>query len=483
MPAAPQAYHQPGAEESFSNFGHTQMTVCTSEFLSAVNAVVGEENLAVDEKTLIAGSRDCFHFSPVLLKQLEGCTADAIAYPKTQAELAELISLSVKAGVPVTPRGGGTGNYGQGVPLQGGLMINTRRMDQIVSIDSDAALVEAGTRLWTIEAEAAAHGAELRMFPSTIASSSAAGFIAGGSGGIGSVQWGMLRDRGNILQANILTTEVSPRRIELTKPEELADVLHNCGLTAFVSEVKFALAPKTQWHQYIYAYDDFEEALASVHEIASDRDLNKRLATVFEWPVPSYFKPLVRRDACPEGKALAFLITALEPAEMDDYMAGRHGASTRTFHLPPQTDSARKGFQIYEFTWNHTTQWAMKSDPELTYLQEGYDPSRFIEQLRERKQRYGEQVQGHVEFMYDPQLNAVNAGGLSIVRFKDKDDLWSIIEYCEQNGIQIANPHTHFLNDDSRWYADNFLAAKDRWDPNHLLNPGHLRTLESAAPG
>ncbi|MEM0954765.1 MAG: hypothetical protein AAGI24_11550, partial [Pseudomonadota bacterium] len=117
-------------------------------------------------------------------------------------------------------------------------------------------------------------------------------------------------------------------------------------------------------------------------------------------------------------------------------------------------------------------------DPELTYLQEGYDHTRFIEQLQERKKKYGDQIQGHVEFTYDPVEDVVRAGGLSIVQFRGKDDLWSIIDYCEQNGIQISNPHTHYLDDDNRWYGDNFLAAKNRWDPQHLLNPGHLRSLE-----
>ena len=458
----------------------TLMTACTSEFLSRVSAVVGSENLTLDERSLASGSRDCFHFSPVLIPQLSGRTAEAIAFPKTQAELHELIALSVRHGVAVTPRGGGTGNYGQGVPLQGGLMINTRRMNEILRLDSEQAHVEAGVRLWTIEQQAARQGAELRMFPSTIATSSAAGFITGGSGGIGSVQWGMLRDLDNVRQVTILTCEANPRRIELRTASQLADVLHNCGLTAFATEVVFALAPKTAWHQYIHAFDNFPDALASAHRVAADRALRKRLVTVFEWPVPSYFVPLVRRGACPPGKALTFLMTPLPPAEMAAYLA-RLGADAgeQTFHLAPSAHpAARKGFQIYDFTWNHTTQWAMKSDPQLTYLQESFDPDLVATQLRERKQRFGDQVQSHIEFIYDPSAGAVRAGGLSIVRFRGRQDLWRLIDYCEAHGIQISNPHTHYLDDDSRWYGDNFLAAKDRWDPGHLLNPGHLRALQ-----
>ncbi|MCY4343345.1 MAG: FAD-binding oxidoreductase [Gammaproteobacteria bacterium] len=456
------------------------MTACSSEFLSRVSAVVGPENLTLDQPGLTSGSRDCFHFSPVLIPQLEGRTAEAIAFPRTQEQLRELIALSVRQEVAVTPRGGGTGNYGQGVPLHGGLMINTRRMDRILRLDSAEAHVEAGVRLWSIEQEAARHGAELRMFPSTVVTSSAAGFITGGSGGIGSVQWGMLRDLDNIRQATILTCEANPRRLELRTADELADVLHNCGLTAFATEVVFALAPKTQWHQYVLAFDDFQEALACAQEVATDRALGKRLATVFEWPVPSYFVPLVRRGACPEGKALAFLMTPLPPQQMADHLSrlGVDGGEC-TFHLEPNAKpAARKGFQIYDFTWNHTTQWAMKSDPKLTYLQENFDPDRVATQLRERRQRFGDQVQSHIEFIYDPDAGVVRPGGLSIVKFRGKRDLWRLIDYCEAHGIQIANPHTHYLDDDTRWYGDNFLAAKDRWDPNHLLNPGHLRALE-----
>jgi hypothetical protein len=68
--------------------------------------------------------------------------------------------------------------------------------------------------------------------------------------------------------------------------------------------------------------------------------------------------------------------------------------------------------------------------------------------------------------------------GLSIVRFRSQEQLWELIEFCESIGIWVANPHTHYLDEDVRWNGQPILDAKARWDPHGLLNPGHLRILE-----
>ena len=49
--------------------------------------------------------------------------------------------------------------------------------------------------------------------------------------------------------------------------------------------------------------------------------------------------------------------------------------------------------------------------------------------------------------------------------------------YCEEIGIWNANPHTHFLDEDVRWNGQPLLDAKAQWDPQNLLNPGHLKQM------
>ena len=54
------------------------------------------------------------------------------------------------------------------------------------------------------------------MFSSTWATATIGGFIAGGSGGVGSCTWGSLRDLGNIIRLRVVTMEAEPRVLELT---------------------------------------------------------------------------------------------------------------------------------------------------------------------------------------------------------------------------------------------------------------------------
>ncbi len=441
-----------------------------------LSEIVGEDNLTIEESAVASGSKDSYHFSPVLLKELEGKSADVIVRPETQAQLIDIIRYGVANEIPITPRGAGTGNYGQGVPMRGGILVNTKKLNRIIDINQEMARVECGTILWQIEKQANTLGAELRIFPSTVPTSSSAGFVTGGSGGIGSITWGMLSDNQNVRYVKAITCESEPQILELRTQEEIRDVMHNCGLTAFVVEVEFSLAPKSDWHQYVFAFDDLYDALKAGEAITQNDDIKKRLVSVFEWPIPSYFLPLVKKDACPEGKAQLFLMTDLSPSELTQKLKALqitdYPGFVQSYYSEP-TSGPSRGFQIYDFTWNHTTMWAMKTDKSLTYLQDAFDKDTYLEQIRNRKARYGDSVYTHVEFLKSD--GEARPGGLSIVRFENKDKLYELIDYCEDNGIRVANPHTHFLDADIRWYGDYIRSARAKWDPKGILNPGHLQ--------
>ena len=122
-----------------------------------------------------------------LKRLLEDRRAEVAIRIDTREELRDITALFFSKDVPVVIRGGGSGNYGQLIPLYGGAVLDISGMSKIFSVDG-VVRAEAGATLRAIEFEARKAGWELRCMPSTWAISSIGGFFCGGSGGIGLLQ-------------------------------------------------------------------------------------------------------------------------------------------------------------------------------------------------------------------------------------------------------------------------------------------------------
>jgi len=144
-------------------------------------------------------SKDFFDYSPILINELKDCLADIVVRPLSVDAIIVVAQICNKYSTPLTLRGSGTGNYGQCVPLDGGVVMVMSGLKRIRNFDvkSGEITVESGCLLRDINDELIKHGRQLRLLPSTWRSASIGGFIAGGSGGIGSVRWGFLRDPGH----------------------------------------------------------------------------------------------------------------------------------------------------------------------------------------------------------------------------------------------------------------------------------------------
>ena len=87
-------------------------------------------------------SRDFYWYSPVLKRELEAVTADIVVSPTSEAEVATVLAAAHKFEIPVTPRGAGTGNYGQAMPLTGGVLLSLAGMNKIRSIERGRVVCE-----------------------------------------------------------------------------------------------------------------------------------------------------------------------------------------------------------------------------------------------------------------------------------------------------------------------------------------------------
>ncbi len=91
-------------------------------------------------------SRDFHWFSPLLTEQLAGKQADAVVRPRDEEELRQLVCACAQHQLPLTLRGSATGNYGQLVPLEGGLLVDMTGLNQIVALGNGTVRAQAGIR-------------------------------------------------------------------------------------------------------------------------------------------------------------------------------------------------------------------------------------------------------------------------------------------------------------------------------------------------
>ena len=200
----------------------------------------------VEGESLVRKSRDNFWYSPVLRRQFAAVVAEAIVLPRSEADVIVVAQACFRFDVPITPRGAGTANYGQCMPIHGGIVLDLSNLDRVLWVRPGVFRVEAGISMGVLEEALAPSGQELRMHPSTRDTATLGGFVAGGSGGVGSITWGMLRERGNILGARIVTLEESPRVLEL-RGSDIARVAHAYGTTGIITELEMPTAPAVDW--------------------------------------------------------------------------------------------------------------------------------------------------------------------------------------------------------------------------------------------
>jgi FAD/FMN-containing dehydrogenase len=201
------------------------------------------------------------------------------------------------------------------------------------------------------------------------------------------------------------------------------------------------------------------------------------LVTTFEWPIPSFFTPI--QSLAPDGQALIFfLIAAAQLADLE--AAASHAGGAITFSGAYQGLRSRP--LLSDYTWNHTTLWAMNTDESYTYLQCGFDPKTIRTQLRLLRERFAKQILFHMEFMKDGDGQII-PGAIPLVSYTTEARLNEIIDYCRELGVFVANPHVNNVEGGGRYRADNIqLLAKRRYDPKGLMNPGKMITFEPEIP-
>ena len=375
-----------------------------------------------------------------------------------------------KYDVPVTPRGAGTGNYGQAMPLSGGAMLDLMNLNRVIKIEQDRVRAEAGVILEQLDEQTIhAVNGELRFHPSTYRMASLGGFIAGGSGGVGSIRWGGLRNFGNILGLKVVTCEAEPRVLDLRGPDILK-VAHAYGTNGIIVEAEMPLTAHYDWVDMMVGFDSILDACAFAEQVAlQDGLLCKEISPVAAPVAHDYLnrhRPYIRNRE--QSVVLLMAAPAAVPA-LVDFVAFHEGDLLyRADTLTP--DEKAKLPPIYELAWNHTTLRGLKIDPTITYLQTQYPD---LAHVKWAVDTFGDELPMHIEMTrFD---GRVVFSGLPIVRYSSEERLEEIIRLHEENGCLVFNPHRYTLEEGGMKRTDRAqLQFKKEADPKGILNPGKM---------
>jgi FAD/FMN-containing dehydrogenase len=326
---------------------------------------------------------------------------------------------------------------------------------------------EAGCLLADLDRQLAPHGRALRLAPSTWRTATVGGFIAGGSGGIGSLRWGFLRDPGHVLAMEVVSVEAEPRRLRLEGPA--SDPLnHAYGTNGILTALRLATDPAVGWWQLVVGFSDWDKALEAARELPRTALLLHELC-LLEAPLAA---PLPWPQGCPAPEAgesrLLLLLAPDARALASSWLAARGGT---VVWGEPEANS--RGLALRELTWNHTTLHWRGRNPQWTYLQMLLpDPEApFLASLRDR---WGDHLFWHLEGVR--QGGASRLAGLPVLRDQGLDHLLELMDHCRAGGAVLFDPHVLTVEDGGLGTIDGAqVACKRALDPGGLLNPGKLR--------
>ncbi len=409
-------------------------------------------------------SRDFFWYSPILNAELKKCFGDLVAVPKTPDELAHCLAIAYAHDAPIVLRGGGTGNYGQAVPINGGLIIETTAMNQILEIGDGFVRVQAGALMADINRALESSGQEMAMVPATQDIATVGGFVGGGIAGIGSIANGALRDPGNIISLTAMSVEQTPQTRSFDG-EDALHIHHAWGLNGVIVDVTLRTVRRRDWVGCIATFDSYEAAYAAGYAVAQDSNIAAKLISTVDGRIADYFPRLDSHIR--KGRDLMVTLIPSEDVPTFETLISAQGGHV-DLTLTEAGRQAKSLPHVFDFSYNHTTLQVLKADRSATYQQIGCPTPPDPDAIAGIRAKQGDDVWNHHEFSLVG--GEIVTFDLPIIWFSTPQRLQEINATFETNGFPVYDAHTWRVEGGGLKADYVHLAWKKRMDPKGLLN-------------
>lgn len=434
---------------------HADLDQATIDALAAeLRELLGADAVSDEPQALDRASIDGSHLSPVIAEQLPLGRAQLVAYPATAEDIAATVGAAVRHGVPITPRGKGTANYGQTLPMAGGLVLDTSRARKILEVGDGWLRAEAGATMIAIEQAAIRSGQQVLQYPST-AQSTVGGFVSGGSGGTGSIAHGMIHT--GFVTALDVVHAVPDAALIHVEGEATEPYLHKYGTVGVIATVTVRLEPLQEWRAFFASFDDFHDLL-SVIRAFPELEPTPRLVS---GDLPTLAEALPADPAILPGRASLRAIL-----DADSIAAATALVEAAGGRVDDVREGAQACIKLSMTSYNHPIEWLQKAYPNTYFHVEVWGDA-IIDRIDELHDVYDGGML-HIEAQQGRPI------GMLAGVYHGADEVYAGLPKIEALGVGWHNPH--------QWYVDYEPAATIAFaaetDPQGLMNPGKL-----VAPG
>jgi glycolate oxidase len=411
-----------------------------------------------------------------------------VALPETEEQVERILKTCHALGVPVVPRGAGTGLSGGALPPGDGVLLSMAKFMRVRRVDPLAriAVVEPGVRNAAISEAAAPYGLYYAPDPSSQIACTIGGNVAENSGGVHCLKYGLTVH--NVLRVRGFTAAGEPvvlgsQALDAPGYDLLALAVGSEGMLVVVTEVTVKLLPKPQCAKVVMAsFDDVEKAGEAVAAVIAAGIIPAGLE-MMDRPATHAVEQFVGAGYDLEAAAILLCESDGTPEEVEHEIA----------HV--QAVLARAGATRMTLSRNEAERLRFWSGRKAAFPAVGrISPDYYCMDGTIPRKRLGEVLTfiGDMEKKYGLRCpNVFHAGDgnlhpLILYDANNPDELHrtelfaaEVLEKCVEVGGTITGEHgvgvekinqmcTQFRPDE----LELFLALKRAFDPQLLLNPG-----------
>jgi len=199
---------------------------------------------------------------------------DVVVHPENRNDVLKTVKFARERGVPVVPRGGGTGLTGGAIPVHGGIVLAFDRMNRVLEINPESlmARVEPGVITGEFQSSVESEGLFYPPDPASLDSCTIGGNVAENASGPRTLKYGVTQHYVLELETVLPTGEIvrigKPVRKWVAGYNLLGLLIGSEGTLGIFTEITLRLLPKPrEVKTALFAFPDEERASIAVGNI------------------------------------------------------------------------------------------------------------------------------------------------------------------------------------------------------------------------